>query len=289
MGLHDFSSSDFLTLIIKAVDSPSSCFLSSCDLKCFIVTSPSKGLIYFVTVLFTFRFFFCISAHAGPLSVSMALATHWWSLLCSEFPLCSCKAKPHLRVSFLLGDFPFCSRFQQVASFLAASQCQEIKLSLSVSPLSGQGKTVTTPALMSPHHVQEELWASPARVPPGPFVFLNFMVLAHRCSGAWFILQWSQSRVLKWRQSKICSRCSVPSNSGRWTLLTVSLRGGQAPSIARHMGNWRQHWEGQPGPNISSLVILLKAGHTPDECLLTKPLHSVPIDLPSLIGKWPCY
>lgn len=58
MGLHDFSSSDFLTLIIKAVDSPSSCFLSSCDLKCFIVTSPSKGLICFVTVLFTFRFFF---------------------------------------------------------------------------------------------------------------------------------------------------------------------------------------------------------------------------------------
>lgn len=174
MGLHDFR-------FLRFPNSHNQiCWLSLIPLpflmwfKMFHCAFTFQGTNLFCDCPVYFQILFCFSAHARPLRVSMVPATHLWSLLRSEFPLCSCKDKRHLRVSFLLGDCPFCSRSQQVASFLAASQCQEIKLSLSISPLSGQGKTGRP--LVSPHHVQEEPWASPAGVPPHPLVFLNFMV-----------------------------------------------------------------------------------------------------------------
>lgn len=235
MGLHDF-------WFLRFPNSHNQiCWLSLIPLpflmwfKMFDCAFTFQGTNLFCDCPVYFQILFCFSAHARPLRVSMVPATHLWSLLRSEFPLCSFKAKRHLRVSFLLGDCPFCSRSQQVASFLAASQCQEIKLSLSISPPSGQGKT--SRPLVSPHHVQEEPEPLPLEYLLIPWYSWISWCLAHRCSGTRFILQWSQSRVLKWRQSKTCSRCSVPSNSGRWPLLTVSLHGGQVPGIAGHMDN----------------------------------------------------
>lgn len=244
---------DFLILIIKSVDSPSSCFLSSCGLKRFIVSSACKGLICFVTVLFTFRFCFVFLLMLGPYGflwsrphiyghffVQSSLYVHakpntTWEFHCSWVIALSVQGPAG-------GKLPCCFPVPGDQAFLVYFTLSIFSclFSLFISVGKGRPANPCCPLIM----LRKSCKPLPLKYLLSTLWSWISWCLTHRCSGTQFILQWSQNRVLKWRQSKTCSRSSVPSNSGRWPLLTVSFHG--APWHCWTYGQLEAVLEGQP-------------------------------------------
>lgn len=100
------------------------------------------------------------------------------------------------------------------------------------------------------------LWVCPTGAPPGPSVFQGFRGPWHTgvLRNIWFLLEWPQSRVLKWRPSEISPTCSVPSGSGRppacpWGAGRVASRAPRArepPMLVLRVG--------PAGPDCASLL-----------------------------------